>query len=359
MKTTSKAARQRIGWAACMALAWCSSTPVAAQPARNTELVILLQPTIASLGTHRSLARIKDELSADRFTVVLADSNVAGDPVSMAESAARDPGAIAIIALLGDPETGQTELCVVERAAGRTAVRRALVVVDDPGRMPEILSIRALELLHATALELSVDTNRRPRSPTPPSDLRAEGPPPPAGPAPASAETDLGAVETGVAMLHSLSGPPPALAPIGRFRLRLAGWLHARVTIAGLGTSPRLQTDYGSATVSQSMGTVEAVAIWRRAKRVRPGVFLGAGVLHVSVLGAGNSPYEGREPDRWAVVFAGGVGVAFVLRSHLALTTELAGLMATPHPTVRFVGTKVATIGFPSLLLSLALQVTL
>jgi hypothetical protein len=359
METISKAARQRMGWAAWLALAWCYATPVVAQPARNTELVILLQPTIASVGTHRSLARIKDELSADRFTVVLADSNVAGDPVSMAESAARDPGAIAVIALLGDPETGQTELCVVERAAGRTAVRRALVVVDDPGRMPEILSIHALELLHATALELSVDADRRPRSSPPPPNLRAEGPPSPGGPASTSAETELGALETGVVLLHSLSGPPPAIAPIGRFRLRLTGWLHARVSIAGLGSSPRIQTDYGSATVSQSVGTVEVGAIWRRAKRVRPSVFLGAGVLHVSVQGAGNSPYEGREPGRWSVAFAGGVGVAFALRSHLALTTELAALMATPHPTVRFVDTKAATIGFPSLLLSLALQVTL
>jgi hypothetical protein len=139
----------------------------------------------------------------------------------------------------------------------------------------------------------------------------------------------------------------------------LTGWLHARVSIMGLGSRPRIETDYGSATVSQSIGTVEAGAIWRRAKRVRPSVFLGAGVLHVSVLGAGHSPYEGREPDRWSVAFAGGVGVAFALRSQLALTTELAALMATPHPTVRFVDTKAATIGFPSLLLSLALQVTL
>jgi hypothetical protein len=322
--------------------------------------VILLQPTIASLGTHRSLARIKDELSADRFRVVLADSNVAGDPVSMMESAARDPGAIAVIALLGDPETGQTELCVVERAAGRTAVRRALVVVDDPERMPEILSIRALELLRATALELSVEADRRPRSPPPPPDLRHEAPPPPPEvPAPPPAETDPGAVETGVGMFHSLSGPPPAIAPIGRMRLRLTGWLHARVSIMGLGSRPRIETDYGSATVSQSIGIVEAGAIWRRAKRIRPGIFLGAGVLHVGVVGAGHSPYEGREPDRWSFAFAGGVGVAFALHSQLALTTELAALMATPHPTVRFAGTQVATIGFPSLLLTLALQVTL
>ena len=66
-----------------------------------------------------------------------------------------------VLVVFGDPETGQAELCVVRRAARRTAVRRATVVVDDPERMPEALAARALELLRATALELSIEIDRR------------------------------------------------------------------------------------------------------------------------------------------------------------------------------------------------------
>ena len=39
--------------------------------------------------------------------------------------------------------------------------------------------------------------------------------------------------------------------------------------------------------------------------------------------------------------------------------TELHALVASPHPVVRFVDTRAATIGYPSLMLTLALQVAL
>src|SRR5688572_6235387 len=47
-----------------------------ADSAPTADTVILLQPTTASLAFRRSLARIRDELSADRFHVVVADSSV-------------------------------------------------------------------------------------------------------------------------------------------------------------------------------------------------------------------------------------------------------------------------------------------
>lgn len=352
--------RSRSGQASIVVSFLFCVSPALAEPARPAELVILLQPTIASLGTRRSLARIKDELSADRFWVVVADSSMAGDPASVMENAPRDLGAVAIVAMFGDPETGQSELWVVERARSRTAVRRAMVVVEDPGRMPEVLSIRALELLRATALELSVDTDRPPNLPPPPPEIRQTLPPSPLSvSSPATAKGDVVAVETGLALLHSLAGPPAAIAPIGRIRLRLTSWMHARATILGLGSRPRIDTTYGSASVTQNIGLLELGAVFRRDKLVRPTVSVGAGALNVSVAGTGKAPYEGKDPGQWSAAFDAGLGATLALASRLALTTEFHAFFASPHPVVRFLGMPTATIAYPSLVLTLTLQVTL
>ena len=330
-----------------------------AETTPGAETVILLQPTVASLAVRRSLARIRDELSADRFHVVLADSSAAGDPGAVIESTARNAEGGTILALFGDPDTGEAELCVVQRAGRRTAVRRASVVVDDPERMPEALATRALELLRATALELSIDNDRAPRLQEPPEPRPERASPPSPSPPPAAPETALVAVDMGIGTWTSIEGPPPAVAPVGRVGLRLSDWAWARVSFAGLGNRPRVETTYGLATLAQTMVLAELAAVFRRDKRFRPTVSLGAGVLNVAVVGTGAAPYEGREPQRWSAAFDGGVGVALAVGSRAALVTELHALVASPHPVVRFVDTRAATVGYPSLILTLALQVAL
>jgi hypothetical protein len=129
--------------------------------------------------------------------------------------------------------------------------------------------------------------------------------------------------------------------------------------MAGLGSRPRVEATSGSATLSQSFALFELAAVFRADKRVRPAVSLGAGVFDLSVAGTGVPPYEGRGPQQWSAAFDGGLGVAFAIRPRAALITELDALVAWPHPVVRFVDTRAATIGYPSFLLTLALQVSL
>ena len=102
-----------------------------AEPGRGGETVDLLQPTNASIATRRSLARIRDELSADRFRVIWEGSDPTDNPRPVIESPGGDPDPEAIVVLFGDPATGQAELRIIHRAAGRSAVRRAAVIVDN------------------------------------------------------------------------------------------------------------------------------------------------------------------------------------------------------------------------------------
>jgi hypothetical protein len=161
----------------------------------------------------------------------------------------------------------------------------------------------------------------------------------------------------GIGIWNSIEGPPVVVAPVVRVGLRLSEWAWARVSVAGLGSRPRIESTYGSAVLSQNAAVLECAAVFRSGKRIRPMFSLGAGVLNVAVVGTGAAPYEGREPQRWSAVFDGGFGIALAVGSRAALVTELHALVAAPHPVVRFADTRVATIGFPSLILTLALQV--
>jgi len=335
-----------------------ASSAATAEAAPDAAPVIVLQPTTASGALRRSLARIRNELSADQFHVILAESSATTDPEAVIESAARDPAGGTVLALFGDPETGVAELCVVQRAGRRLAVRRATVAVDDPERMPEALSIRALELLRATALELAIDSEgaRRLQAAAEPNRT-IEAAVHPAAPAAAAADGAV-AVDMGVGMLHSIDGPPPAVIPVGRIRVRVWRWLAARVSVAGLGSRPRVDSRYGSATLSQSLALLELAGV-RSGKRVRLAASLGVGALDVSVAGIGAAPYEGRDSQRLSAAFGGGLGVAFAIGSRAALATEIQALVASPHPIVRFVDTPAATVGYPSLLLTVTLQVML
>jgi len=313
----------------------------------------LLQPAAASSAVRRSLTRIGDELSADRYHVVLADPDAPGGPGAVIESAARAAEAGTALILFGDPDSGQAELCLVRRSGRRTVVRRATVVVDDPEGMPVALARRVLELLRATALELSIGIEPAPH---PETSQRSDADVRPSAGAPAVPPAIV-TVDLGVATWASIEGPPPAVAPVGRVALRLSDWAWARITAAGLGTRPSLETAYGSATLAQTVALAEAVAVFRDDRWLRPFVSLGAGALNVAVNGVGQGQYEGRAPQRWSAAFDGGIGVALQVRSRAALVTELHALVAEPHPVVRFADTRAATIGYPSLILTLALQV--
>ncbi len=348
MSSPSRGARSaRVGLGLLAGLFFAAAAARAAT--RPPELVILLAPADASPAATQSLRRIKDEIAADRFDVVLATPDAAkGTPTWGAERGS-------LIVLFGDPETGRAELCVFSRTNERTAVRRA-VVVEVPEKMPEVLASRALELLRATALELSVEGSKpaasteqvqpipnRPRVVTPAAGVEA---------------SPFFSVDTGLVVIQSLRGPPPALAPILRLDFRVAPWVALRTSVAGWGTRPRVETAYGSASVSQSFLLLELATRFTDRGVLRPLATLGGGVFHVGVSGAGVPPYVGQDSERWSASVDAGVGLALAFRTHAAVVAELHCLVASPHPSIRFVDSVPATMGYPSLMLSLALQVT-
>ena len=148
---------------------------------------------------------------AGGFDVEVVDPGPGTDPVSVADAVTRQHGSVATIALLGDPDLGPAELWILDRIGPRPEVRRIMVPHDDPDRIPEVLAIRTIELLRASALSLLVESSRRapppppPASPPPPAIATPRPPPAPVGHSPE--RRDPIGVEAGMAALRVSTAP--------------------------------------------------------------------------------------------------------------------------------------------------------
>jgi hypothetical protein len=310
--------------------------------------VVLLDPGASSATGQRWLTRIREELAAGGFEVSSVDPGPLRDPISIVRAMDRQDGAVATIALVGDPDGPGAELWILDRIGTSPEVRRIPATNDDREHLAEVLAIRTIEVLRASALKLLLDSARPP--PAPPAPVV-----PVAAPATIPRARPFG-LEAGVSIVESIRGPGPAAIPVVRARLWFGDSLFGRITLAGLGSRPRVESSIGSASVAQSFGLGELGIAFRPGRRWRPVLGLAGGALYVQTDGAGLSPsYQGQRPSGWAAVVDAGTGVLANLGSGLSLALEVHGLVALPHPTVRFAGMEVATLGYPTLLASLTM----
>jgi hypothetical protein len=311
------------------------------------------------------LTRLREELAAGGFEVTVSEFAAGGEALWMVDPASHRDGSTTTITLVGNPDDADAELWVVAGVpSGRVVVRRLLVPAGAGIHDDEVLAIRTLEFLRASALELDggapASTGRSaavagsaPASP-PVTVVAAAAPPSAPVPTrgPLSFEIGLGVIETSRTL-------GPAFLPVARLRAEWLSLLETRVTVAGFGTQPRVTTAEGTATVGQILGLVELRTAFRHDRAVRPAVGVGVGVLRVNVEGAGIWPYEGLRDDRWAALFDVGAGLTARLRRHFSIAVELHGQLAAPYPTVRFSGDEVARIGRPALFSSVTLVTAL
>jgi hypothetical protein len=310
--------------------------------------VVVLEPLGSSQIARHCLTRIREELTAGGFEVSSVEPGPRRDPVSLARSMEAQTGAVAVIALSGDPGQPGAELWILDRVGATPEVRRVPASSEDPERLPEVLAIRTTEVLKASALKLLVEATAPPPAPVRATPIALPPASPPASP-------PVFGLEAGISVIESVGGPGPGALPLARARVRLGEWLSARLTIAALGSRPRVHALAGSASVAQSFGIAELALALRPGRRWRPVVTVGAGTLYVESDGEGISPYQGVDETRWVAALDAGAGVLATFGGNFSATFELHALLALPHPTVRFDGVDHATIGFPAVLASLTM----
>lgn len=320
-----------------------ASTAGWSAPLPSGRVALLDAPEGSPVARH-CLTRIREELTSAGFGVALVDPGPRADPPSIVAVMRAQGGAVATIALLGDPSRPGAELWILDRIGTTAEVRRIPIPADDPDHLPEVLAIRTAELLKASALKALLEAT------APPPEAAPAAPSPPSV-EPATATHAVG-VEAGISMMESVRGPGPAALPLGRVRVRLGDWLSVRLALAGLGSRPRIETSIGSASVAQSLALAELALVLRPKGRWRPTFDVGAGALYVRSDGEGMWPYAGLEQTGWAALVGAGGGVLVSVASALSLSFELHALMAFPHPTVRFYDQEGATLAFPAVLAS-------
>jgi hypothetical protein len=353
---------------AALALAPAAATALSPQPIDTGGRVTLLQSSAASPRARRCLTRVREELAAGGFDVTVSEFGAGGEALWMVDAPGPRDGSIATITLIGNPDDGPAELWIVDGVPwGRAVVRRLLVTTGATTHDDEVLAIRALEFLRASALELArgargapaPTTSANPSAPSSPAVTVAAQAAPPVAPAGAAAERGRVSFELGLSVLESSRALGPAFLPVARVRAEWLSLLETRVTVAGFGTQARVTGREGTAHVGQVVGLFELRAAFRHGRAVRPSIGLGAGVLRVSVDGEGNWPYEGLQAERWAGLFDVGAGLTARLGHRLSAAFELHGQLATPYPTLRFSSEEVAQIGRPALFSSLTLVMPL
>ena len=313
-------------------------------PPPSRWIVVLDSPGASALA-RQCVTRVREELTAGGFDVSTLDPGPGRDPVSTATVMERQEGATAVVALVGDPGQPGAELWILDRVGTSPEVRRLTVPTDDAERTPEVLAIRTMEVLKASALKRLIESTQRPR------------PPGPATAAVASpiVRTRRFGVEAGISVLDNVGGPGPAAVPLVRGRAWLGDSLFARFTLAGLGSHPRVEAPTGSASVAQSFGLVELAVAVRPRRRFRPVLSVGAGAVYDQSDGEAVWPYQGLRQARWALALDAGIGLLVQVGDGLSFAFEVHALVSAPHSTVRFSDVEAARLGFPFLLASLTM----
>ena len=322
--------------------------------------VILLRPPQAPSAVIEALIRLGAELMLEGFDPQVMEFGLVGDTRNSLELLAPTLAATAVVAVVAGADPATAELWVVDRMTGKTVVRRIHADPRAATRMAEILSVRAVELLRASFLELAITSRPRPDVVDAPSQPVAPVVTRFATQPLADAEPDWKwAFEAGAGGIGAASGAGAPLAEVllvARLQRALGARLCVRVTFAGLGTQARVDIPGGFADVSQTVVLAEALFRFRRGHRIEPVVSVGAGILRLSSEGQATPPYMVNGGWRMSAAADAGVGLRIPLRRRrFELGVELHALLAEPYPVVRFLDTEVARAGRPTLLAALTL----
>jgi hypothetical protein len=338
-----------------LALAWGVAL-LGSAAAASAATVVLVKGARPSPLASEAAVRLRGELAAEGFSVRVVEVPEGADLRAALAEAASAPDVDAVLALLSESPGDAIELRVVDRVTGKTVIR-SVPVEPESSRSAEVLSIRALELLRASFLEIALGASRAPPVAAPPP------PPPPEVARMTRVALERGlaktwAVEVGGCLLRSFEGIPLSMAPVVRLERALGDRLLARMTVAGLGTRARVDGFAGSGTsasVAQDFGLVELGVKLRPSRALRPFFSVGAGALHVTSEGQTAPPYRAATVDLWSLAADAGAGARLAVSGRFELALEIHAQLAEPYPTIRIEKEPVARSGRPTMIASLTL----
>jgi len=334
--------------------------------ARAATVVLVRSPKPTAVAAEATV-RLRGELVAAGFDVRVIDPPLGADVRASLEEAATAPDVEAVVAILGGDSGGgggggdlpeeSAELWVIDRVTGKTVVRRVSKQAQ-AHHGAEVLSIRALELLRASFLEVALAAGRAPKvvQQAPPTEVTRWTD---AAIADAAVRRlrPTWAIEAGACVLGSLEGLAPSVMPVARIQRAFGELWLGRLTVAGLGTTPALDGKDGKPKVKQEFGLFEAALRFRRDNVFLPFLSLGVGATHVSATGQGNHfPLtEAASSARWSFTADLGAGLHISPWGRVELAWEAHAQVAQPYPSITYDSREVVAAGRPTLVSTLTL----
>ncbi len=314
--------------AACLSLALGLLPAVA-----NAQTVVLLRPRAADPALLQAFGRLRGELAACDFEVVVAEAGAEVASPRVLARAADDARAVAAVALVRTEGLESADIWISDRATGKTSMRT--IATAPSAEAPNLMAIRAVDLLRTSLREYA-------RGEAPPPDVVG------AFPERAPERTRAWAaaprierrwlVRPAVVMQSTLSNRTATVGPSIAFGAAVFPRMHLRAEFQG-----PLMGDYGapsgaSVSLRQEQAFVEGgytvASLWAFDLEV----FGGLGLHHLDVQGAASPPYIGHSDSAWAFLAEAGLGLDVRLGEAVSLAAGARAIFLTPRPIVQLAG---------------------
>jgi hypothetical protein len=333
--------------------------------------VILLEPAHSD-RTLEMHARLRGELEAAGFDVVVSRVPASDDAKEAGEVLARELHPLAVLYVVekpgsassGDPaaagdsaSAGEGEIWISDRLLRRSYILKFDVQPGDSTTNYSRIAVEAVEVLKANLAELSVtrDEHDGPAAPPPAPPMPDPSPEPPRA-------RVGGSIQAGAGVLQGFQGLGSSWTPVVRAGISLPPGIlgGAPLTLDLLGAAAfygeraRLETAQGSARVRQSLAALEIRTRFAPASAVQPFLALSGGAYRAEVEGSAADPALENAADTWSL--ASGIGTGFWAQPSggFALIVDAQLLVAWARTIVNIADEEVATAGSPMLLVSVS-----
>ncbi|HEY8926614.1 MAG TPA: hypothetical protein VIU64_19660 [Polyangia bacterium] len=320
-------------------------------------IVMIVRPAVPSPVTSEALSRLRGELLSVGLTVEVVTRPSLRPPDGASsrawlEQLAAERHVDGALDIVDGAAPAAVDVWTFSREPHRAEVTH---VVAEPGVASalERMAIRSVEVLRSSLIEAGLveaagDT-AGPSAPVPvvrgeEAAGKDQAPSPPPG-----ASFQLG-LEVGAAVIvPSFDDVAPAVAPLVRVNGATTGPVALQIEAAGFGSRPQVGNSSGSARIAEQYALAGLCTCGPSPRRLRPTVALLTGVLHTSVDGRGEAPAQGHAVTQWSLLVQASLGARMVAFSRYELAVAVHAQVAEPYVAVYVGDEALATLGRPTL----------
>jgi hypothetical protein len=312
----------------------------------QAQRVALVRPANGDPILLETFNRLTAELRIQEFEVSVVEAPPEARPPETLETVARRIDAVASVALVRYQDRTAVDVWLDDRRGGPPIVRR----LEPMGgtELPNVLAIRAVDLLRVSLREFGPDSTVRdaPRTEHP---AAAETGVPPARVRPWEIRAE------GIALFDSphigvAIGPGLGLAR------HLSGPFRVGILLSGPLVGASWATSAGTAAIRQNIGLADVRISWWRSDRIDLGASISIGAHYLIARGTATPPLLSRSDDVWSLAAGCGADGSFRLTSNAGLALGVRAIGLTPRPGVG-VGHETTVLEFPVLSASAGLLV--